>query len=63
MALGGSSPIGAVLRRFLVAGSTSKTMSLGRFTGLVVSGGKGSGVYCMVSRSRVSRTYVFKYLA
>ena len=39
-----------------MAGSTSKTVSLGWFTGLAVSGGKGSGGCCMVSRSRVSRT-------
>ena len=39
-----------------MAGSTSKTVSLGWFTGLAVSGGKGSGDCCMVSRSRVSRT-------
>ena len=39
-----------------MAGSTSKTGSLGWFTGLAVSGGEGSGDCGMVSRSRVSRT-------
>ena len=32
-------------------GSTSKTVSLGWFTGLAVSGGKGSGI-CGMSRGR-----------
>ena len=43
-----------------MAGSTSKTVSLGGFTGLAVSGGKGPGV-CAWSRGREFPVRVREY--